>query len=263
MAIGESAVAAAPVTDGDFVAARNPATVIENGAAAANVGTFAAFMAGLLFHEHEFAGRVSNGWRAKIKRRGIVVVALEDGGDARIYRTGEITADHGKTINKPTVRIRLRCAPLRIVAIERTPENVACGRADILRRRALVDGRVHRAVGAPVDPILLVKAIGVSRGRAREGVVVFRQIHHHAETQLLQIIEAVRLRSLRLRFRKCGQKHARKNGDNRDYNQKFDERKRSATRSPGITGVRFHNGLYKNVGPRGTGNKFSLRKCYD
>jgi len=102
-------------------------------------------------------------------------------------------------------------------------EQVAGHRADVQGNRALLDRRIFGCVRPPVNPVFLVKAVGVARGGAGELVLVVLNIHHHAVAELLQVVHAEGLSALGFGLGERRQKKTGKNGDDRDDHQQFDQ----------------------------------------
>jgi hypothetical protein len=59
-------------------------------------------------------------------------------------------------------------------------------------------------------------------------ISIILDIHLEAQSELVQIVQTLRLLRLSLRFGQGGQKHCGQNGDDRDHDQKFYQRKSRA-----------------------------------
>ena len=68
-----------------------------------------------------------------------------------------------------------------------------------------------------------METVGGPRRRAREGVLVVLNIHHHAVAELLQVVHAEGLSALGFGLGERGQKKTGKNGDDCDDHQQFDQ----------------------------------------
>jgi hypothetical protein len=77
-------------------------------------------------------------------------------------------------------------------------------------------------LGAPPNPIVLLKTIGIAGSTPRKDFSAVVQIHPHAEAELLEIVDATGLTGLGFGLGKGGQKHRRENCDNGDNHEQFD-----------------------------------------
>lgn len=80
-----------------------------------------------------------------------------------------------------------------VVAIQTALKEISgSGRAEVLYDGTVLQG-ILSSIGAPIDPVLRLKTVAVAGATRKVGIVVFGQVEHGAQAELLQVIEAVDL----------------------------------------------------------------------